>query len=54
MTGLYVFVGLVILAMASFIFFKIKWSRTSKEEARVREANIEKERVEQVAANRKA
>jgi hypothetical protein len=49
MTGLYIFGVLVVIGIAVLIFYKTKWSRQGKAEIRGREANIEKERIEEVA-----
>ena len=49
MVGLYVFGGLIVVGIVTLLFIQRKWSRATKTEVRVREENIEEERIEEVA-----
>ena len=49
MVGLYIFGGLIVIGIVALLFIQRKWSRATKTEVRIREANIENERVEEAA-----
>jgi hypothetical protein len=49
MVGLYIFGGLIVVGIATLLFIQRKWSRAAKTEVRIREANIENERIEEAA-----
>ena len=46
MVGLYIAGGLVVVGIVALIFFKVKWGRTDRAEARGRTGKIEEERIE--------
>ena len=47
MVGLYIFGGLIVIGMVALIFYKAKWGRATKKEARGRAGKIEGERIEE-------
>ncbi len=46
MTGIYIFGGIILVAIGILVYYKIKWARASGAESRSRTDNIEKERLE--------
>ncbi|MDP3880081.1 MAG: hypothetical protein Q8Q07_07260 [Dehalococcoidales bacterium] len=54
MVGLFILGGLIISGIGAYIFFKIKWSRESGTESRVRSAKIARETEESAAARAEA
>ena len=49
MTALYIFGGLIVVSLIALIVYKSKASRAGQNELRLREANIERERLEEAA-----
>ena len=49
MTALYVFGILIVVCIATLIFFKVKWRRADNALASRRNEKIEEERVEEIA-----
>ncbi len=48
MLGLYIFGGVIVVLIGALIFFRIKWGRADRAEARGRSNTIEKDEKERI------
>lgn len=47
MTALYILGGLIVVGIAGFIFYKVRWGRADRAEQHRRSGKIEEERIEE-------